>query len=174
MLIKVKSKHDLNESDITDESVYKKRREFIKNSSIAAVSSLAPSLFFGLEAGASIDFSNVEKSLYSVNQKTTSYDDITTYNNFYELGKGKKDPKINANRLKISPWSITIDGECDKPGVYNLEDFVSPYQLEERIYPLRCVEAWSMVIPWVGFPLSKLLKRVSPLSSARFAAFQPI
>ena len=99
---------------------------------------------------------------------------ITSYNNFYELGTGKGDPKLNAHLLQTDPWTITVEGECAKPGVLGLEDFVSPHQLEERIYRLRCVEAWSMVIPWVGFSLADVIKKADPTSKAKFVAFETL
>ena len=102
----------------------------------------------------------------------TPFKDATHYNNFYEFGPNKGDPAENASALKTEPWSVVIDGEVGKPGTYALEDFVKPYQLEERIYRLRCVEAWSMVIPWLGFPLADLLKRVEPNGQAKFVRFR--
>ncbi len=104
----------------------------------------------------------------------TPFKDATHYNNFYEFGPNKGDPAENASALKTEPWSVVIDGEVGKPGTYALEDFVKPYQLEERIYRLRCVEAWSMVIPWLGFPLADLLKRVEPNGQAKFVRFETL
>ena len=174
MLIKIKRKHDVAENDVTDEFVYWHRREFIKASTVMAVGAFTSGLIGSSVTNASVDFSNVIKSKHSVKQKQTSFEAITTYNNFYELGKGKKDPKINAHHLKTAPWSITVEGECNKPGRYDLEDFVSPYQLEERIYPLRCVEAWSMVIPWVGVELGAVLQSFEPKANAKFVEFHSI
>lgn len=104
----------------------------------------------------------------------TPFKDATHYNNFYEFGTDKGDPAANAGALKTEPWSVVVDGEVGKPGRYALEDFMKPYQLEERIYRLRCVEAWSMVIPWIGFPISALLKEVEPTSKARFIRFETL
>ena len=174
MLIKTKRQHDVTENDVTGELDYRQRRNFIKASTAIAMGSLLPGLMNARDANASLNFSSVVKSNFSVKQKQTSFEAITTYNNFYELGKGKKDPKINAHMLKTSPWAITVEGECNKPGQYHIEDFVSPHQLEERIYPLRCVEAWSMVIPWVGVELGKMLKTFEPKSSAKFVEFHSI
>ena len=174
MLVKNKRKYDVSENDTTSEVIYQRRREFIKASTVVACGGLISGLIKSPNARASLNFENVVKSNLSVKQEKTSFEAITTYNNFYELGKGKKDPKINAHRLNTSPWNITIEGECNKPGEYNLEDFVSPYQLEERIYPLRCVEAWSMVIPWVGIELGKMLKSFEPNSRAKFVEFHSI
>lgn len=104
----------------------------------------------------------------------TPFKDATHYNNFYEFGTDKGDPAANAGALKTEPWSVVVDGEVGKPGRYALEDFMKPYQLEERIYRLRCVEAWSMVIPWIGFPISALLKEVEPTSKAKFIRFETL
>lgn len=104
----------------------------------------------------------------------TPFRDATHYNNFYEFGPDKGDPADNAGSLPTEPWRLVIDGEVDEPGQYALEDFVKPYRLEERIYRLRCVEAWSMVIPWLGFPLADILKRVQPTSKARYVRFETL
>ena len=111
---------------------------------------------------------------FYTNESITPYSDATSYNNFYEFGTDKSDPKRYASTLTTEPWSVTIDGEVDKPGVYHLEDILKPQALEERIYRLRCVEAWSMVIPWIGFSLADLIKRVEPTSKARFVSFETL
>ena len=100
----------------------------------------------------------------------TSFDDITRYNNFYELGLKKGDPKRNAHHLKVKPWAVKVEGECEKPGEYGLEDLILPSEHEERIYRLRCVEAWSMVIPWVGVELGGVLKRFHPTFKSEVCA----
>ena len=109
--------------------------------------------------------------MVTTDEKQNSFENITTYNNFYEFGTGKNDPAQYASRMKTSPWTVKIDGLCDKPANYQLEDLIKPIQLEERIYRLRCVEAWSMVIPWVGIPLSAVLKRAEPQGKAAYVAF---
>jgi sulfoxide reductase catalytic subunit YedY len=108
---------------------------------------------------------------YSTREKPNSYAEITGYNNFYEFGTGKEDPAEHAQRLRPRPWTVVVDGECDKPGRLLLDDLLKPHALEERVYRLRCVEAWSMVIPWIGFPLGDLVKRFLPNSRARFVEF---
>jgi sulfoxide reductase catalytic subunit YedY len=104
----------------------------------------------------------------------TPFQDVTTYNNFYEFGTDKGDPAENAKNFKTKPWSVRVEGMVSKPATYNLEDFIKPYKLEERVYRHRCVEAWSMVIPWLGFPMADLVKTVQPLSSAKFIEFQTL
>jgi sulfoxide reductase catalytic subunit YedY len=114
---------------------------------------------------------NVRKSAFSTDETPTPWDAVTTYNNFYEFGTDKSDPSRYAQALRTKPWTVRIDGLVGKPGDYHLDDLIKPQTLEERVYRLRCVEAWSMVIPWIGFPLGDLLKRVEPASKARFVQF---
>jgi sulfoxide reductase catalytic subunit YedY len=169
MLIRRES--DIPSSEITDERVYLRRREFIL---AAAVPALAAAAGFSLPAAldaAQDPIPNVRKSAYTVNEEWNTYGDITTYNNFYEFGTDKADPARNARNFRVKPWTVTIDGLVNKPADYQLEDVLKPHTLEERVYRLRCVEAWSMVIPWVGFPLRDLLKRVEPSSKAAFVEF---
>ena len=147
-------------SEITPEHIYQNRRSFIK-SAAAGTASLMLGSFFSLSAS-----SNTSSS-----EKLTSYKDITTYNNYYEFGTDKEDPSNNSGKFKISPWSITIEGEVKQAKTFSYEQIIKNFPSEERIYRLRCVEGWSMVIPWMGFSLSNLLKTVSPTSKAKFVEF---
>ena len=147
-------------SEITPEHIYQNRRSFIK-SAAAGTASLMLGSFFSLSAS-----SNTLTS-----EKLTSYKDITTYNNYYEFGTDKEDPSNNSGKFKISPWSITIEGEVEQAKTFSIEQIIKNFPSEERIYRLRCVEGWSMVIPWMGFSLSNLLKIVSPTSKAKFVEF---
>lgn len=175
MLIKVSKKSDITESEVTDECIYKNRRKFIKNSASITALTLIPSLsIYSTIASSKFDFGSAIKSHYSTKDELTPIDAVTSYNNFYELGTDKADPKRNAHHLKIKPWSIKVEGECEKPGEYDLEDFISPAKLEERIYRLRCVEAWSMVIPWIGVELGPILKKFGPTSNAKYVEFSTI
>ena len=172
MLIKINKNSDITESDVTDELVYQERRKFIKNSTALTALTLMPALSLMSPISLSkLNFGNAIQSDYSTNDELTPIDAITSYNNFYELGSDKGDPKQNAHRLKVKPWSIKVEGECEKPGEFDLEDFILPAMLEERIYRLRCVEAWSMVIPWVGVELGPTLKRFKPTSKAKYVQF---
>ena len=108
---------------------------------------------------------------YSATETPNSYEEVTGYNNFYEFGTDKSDPAINARAFKPTPWSVTIDGEAEVKGTFTLEDLLKPHTFEERVYRMRCVEAWSMVVPWVGFPLGDLLARFKPTSKAKYVAF---
>mgnify|MGYP001187214893 CR=1 FL=1 len=112
--------------------------------------------------------------LYSTRETPTPYEYVSSYNNFYEFGAGKGDPISNARRFRTDPWSVEIAGDAEKIGTFTLEDILSPHHMEERIYRLRCVEAWSMVVPWIGFPLADLVKDFKPLSSAKYLRFETL
>lgn len=172
MLIKIKRSSDLPEAEVTDYKIYKRRREFIKKAS-----STAAALSFGLPSisPAGLEIGDYKKDIDNpLSDELTEKIKVTSYNNFYELGTGKGDPKLNAHLLKTDPWSISVEGECAKPGMLGLEDFIAPHQLEERIYRLRCVEAWSMVIPWLGVELASVLRRFEPTSKAKYVEFTTI
>ncbi len=172
MLVKISKKSDVKEPEVTDEALYRERRKFLQTSASITAMSLVPSLsMWPSISSAKLEFDNLAKSEFSANEELTPFDAVTSYNNFYELGTDKGDPKRNARHLKLKPWNVKIEGECEKPGEYNLEDFISPAKLEERIYRLRCVEAWSMVIPWVGVELRTILKRFQPTSKAKYVQF---
>ena len=160
---------DINENDITDYGIYQQRRKFMKT--VAGVGIVAVSGLPILEANAK---GKGVISPYSTDEKRTDYDDIAGYCNFYEFGTGKSDPKRNAHTLVTSPWDVVIEGECEKPGRYNLEDLLKPLSIEERVYRFRCVEGWSMVIPWMGFPLADLIKRMQPTSKAKYVYFETL
>lgn len=173
-----------NDSEITPESLYMRRREFIKNMVLFAgtatgVGATLVALSRGKRANETVAVSAPGKepaftytdSLYSTDEPKTGYNEVSTYNNFYEFGTGKSDPARKAHTLKPRPWTVTIDGEVDKPQQVDIDTLLKWFPLEERIYRMRCVEAWSMVIPWLGFPLGKLLARVEPTSRAKYVAF---
>jgi methionine sulfoxide reductase catalytic subunit len=155
-------------SEITPRERYFSRREIIAGLAGA-----------GLAVGAG-PASSAERLKYlknprlSLSEPTNSFEDITTYNNFYEFGTGKDEPAARAGRFQTRPWSVMISGEAEVTGTFSLEDILKPHGLEERIYRLRCVEAWSMVIPWVGFPLGDLVKRFRPTSRAKYVAFKTV
>jgi sulfoxide reductase catalytic subunit YedY len=175
----IKKPTDIKPSEITPEGVYRRRREFIKAS---AALGLGAGLGFSSAVGAALSqgpgrgqkIAGVVDTNFGQDLELTSYKDITTYNNFYEFGTGKTDPAENAHTLKTRPWSVMVDGECDAPGPINIEDVMKDFTQEERIYRLRCVEAWAAVVPWVGFPLADLLKRFKPNSKANYVAFETL
>jgi methionine sulfoxide reductase catalytic subunit len=172
---------DIRSSEITDERWYLGRREFFRLAGGLAISGAAGSLLgacgdassaAGLgDGGGQTPLQNVKPKVVSTDEPLNRFEDITGYNNFYEFGTGKNDPQRYAGSLKTSPWTVKIDGLCNKPASYQLEDLIKDQQLEERIYRLRCVEAWSMVIPWIGIPLSSVLKRAEPQGKAAYVAF---
>lgn len=174
MLIKIADPFPVSSSEITPEALYVGRRRFLKQLGLAAGASLGGlgSLAAVAEAGAQLPSLNVaRRSEMAGGESPTQYEAITTYNNYYEFGTGKDDPARNAGRLRTRPWSVVVDGECEAPGRMDLDDLIKPQVLEERIYRHRCVEGWSMVAPWVGFPLADVLKRFRPTSKAKYVAF---
>ena len=167
----IKHAPDIRSSEITPKSVYLRRREFLVASSAALVAAGCGSLFDEVSAQGGVKLPNVKKSPFSTTEKQNSFSDITSYNNFYEFGTDKSSPSELSKNFRTKPWSIAVEGEVAKPATYNLEDFIKPYALEERVYRMRCVEAWSMVIPWVGIPLKDVIARVQPTGKAKFVEF---
>ncbi len=163
------SKYCLKDESITREKLFKQRRAIIK-SSLAFTALTFSNLLFSNNK--ELSFSKDLK--YSSNEQTNTLKQITSYNNFYELGSGKRDPMLNAELLKTDNWQVTIDGEVENKIILNSNDFIKKFPLEERIYRLRCVEAWSMVIPWIGFELSHLIDLVKPTYKAKFISFESI
>ena len=163
----VRQRPRLSHADVTPKSVYLNRRAILAGAAGLAAGALAPEL-----AGAAR--LTAVASPYSLDEAPTAFDYVTGYNNFYEFGVDKGDPARNAGSLTTEPWSVVIDGMVGRPGTYGLEDIVAPMALEERIYRLRCVEGWSMVIPWIGFPLASLLERVEPAAGAQYVAFETL
>jgi methionine sulfoxide reductase catalytic subunit len=162
-------------SEITSERNYLDRRRFLRDGTLAAGALLAAPAFGAvLPSGTQAELGGVARSPYSTDEEPNSFDDISTYNNYYEFGTGKEDPSRNSGDFEPRPWTITVSGHAEKTGTFDLEDFVKPYRLEERIYRMRCVEAWSMVIPWVGIPLANVIKEFQPTSRARFVAFETL
>jgi len=170
MLIKIGQPSDIRSSEITPEPVYRSRREFLQLTAAGAVGAVACGPL-GEDLSAQVAIPNVKPSPLSTTEKPHTWEQLTNYNNFYEFGTNKSDPAANAHRLTVKPWTVKVDGLVAKPADYALEDLVKPHQLEERVYRFRCVEAWSAVIPWVGFPLADLIRRVQPNSRAKYVAF---
>jgi sulfoxide reductase catalytic subunit YedY len=171
MLIKRAS--DIQSSEITDRTTYLSRRQFFGAAGVLLAGTVAGENVVAASQQASHGrkFEHIQKSSFSTTEKPNTWQQLTTYNNFYEFGVDKADPSQYATALRPSPWSIAIEGEVAKPGVWALDDVLKGVTLEERIYRHRCVEGWSMVIPWVGFPLRHLLERLQPTSRAGFVEF---
>ena len=168
-MITIKKSTDLVEADVTPEDIYRNRRQFIKAGSIAGAALFLNGL--SARANASIAINNYRKNTLKIDEEITDFKDATRYNNFYEFGTSKSDPAYQAKDFNTDNWKITVGGECNKPGQMLLEDLISGFDIEERIYRHRCVEAWSMVIPWLGVPLGSILKRFEPNSRAKYVAF---
>lgn len=176
----------LTEADVTDESVFKQRRSLLKSMGFLGASSLLVNatnanaqlfdLFGSKEEEATKSVSSYLPLKYqksSDNSQTlTPYDKVTSFNNFYEFGTNKSDPAQYAHSMSVNPWTLIVDGLCENPITLDYDDLHKLFRLEERIYRLRCVEAWSMVVPWVGFELASLIKKVRPLSSAKYVSFE--
>lgn len=170
----IKRPDDIPSSEITPEQVYLNRRRFMRALGIAgaagaAAAALKPALLGG-ESGAG----GVAAAASPSEEALTAYEHVTNYNNFYEFGLEKTDPAKFAHTLRPRPWSVAVEGLVTKPAVYDLEDFIRPHTIEDRVYRLRCVEGWSMVIPWRGFPLRDLIRRAEPTAAARFVEFHTL
>ncbi len=168
---------DVRYSEITPRELYLRRREFLQGAAGVAVGAAAALSPLGVaRAGAQAQgrakLPNVKKSpLSTAGEKINSYEDITGYNNFYEFGTDKDDPARNAQKFVTRPWTINVEGLVKTPGPIDIDSFIKPHALEERVYRMRCVEAWSMVIPWVGIPLGDVIKRLAPLPTAKYVEF---
>ncbi len=164
--------HVIAPSEITPPEVFFNRRAVLAAALAGGVNALLPAGAAESEPPRPDDAPKFTRnSRYVVDDTPTRYEHITSYNNFYEFGTDKEDPMRNAGRLRTRPWSVTVDGEAEVCGTFDLEDILAPHPLEERIYRFRCVEAWSMVVPWLGFPLAALLKRFRPTSKAKYVEF---
>ncbi|MCB2102866.1 MAG: protein-methionine-sulfoxide reductase catalytic subunit MsrP [Rhodobacterales bacterium] len=190
MLIRQRKASDPKPSEITPQSTYVNRRRILAAAGFAGVAGaglmlglgggkgdggLGPAEAMAKETPHGPKLPGVVKNpKYVVDEPVTNWDSITSYNNFYELGTDKDDPKRNAASLVTEPWSVKVDGLVEHPGTYDVADLIKDSQLEERIYRLRCVEAWSMVVPWVGVPLADVLKRLGPRADAKYVAFETL
>lgn len=183
MLIFNKKASDCSESEVTDKSVYLNRRQFMKTTGgivlgAGAIGQVSAALQDSNPLSPPISlkpyFDHIAETSFGKDDKISPYDVATSYNNFYEFGYGKSDPKDRSSEFKTAPWTITVEGEAGKTGVFDLEDIIKESMLEERIYRLRCVEAWSMVIPWVGVSLAEVLKRFEPTSKAKYVYFETL
>ncbi len=159
-------------SQITDETVYRERRTLLQAIAMAPALALSGCAEAEPPAPAKVVVTPAQaRAGFRTTEELTRFEDITSYNNFYEFGTGKTDPSTAAKTLKTTPWSVVVGGECAKPGRIALEDLTKGLTPEERIYRLRCVEGWSMVIPWLGVPLAEVLKKFQPTSKAKYVAF---
>jgi methionine sulfoxide reductase catalytic subunit len=180
----IKKASDIPSSEITDERLYLRRREFIQigagllgaaaggvfaacgSNALDAAPASAPD-----NATPQTPIANITKKMVTTTEPVNKFEEITGYNNYYEFGTGKSDPSENAGTFRTRPWAVACEGEIKTPKVIDIDQLLKWFPLEERIYRMRCVEAWSMVIPWVGFPLGELIKRLEPTSKAKYVAF---
>ncbi len=171
----IKKLPDIKPSEITSRSTYMNRRKFMQSTTgmlLAGMSGWGNARSAEQSQGygrSKLDYQAMP--VYATDEEQTPYEHVTGYNNYYEFGTDKYSPATTAHQMKVKPWSVEIEGEVTKPGRYSLEDILKPHTLEERIYRLRCVERWSMVIPWIGFPLGDLIKRFEPTSRAKYVEF---
>jgi sulfoxide reductase catalytic subunit YedY len=170
MRIRIARASDVPSREITPEALYLRRREFLRQGA-ASLAAAAGTLYL---PGCSRAGEPAKTGAAPVADPITPYEDATSYNNFYELGTDKGDPKRNAGKLRVRPWTVEVSGEVERPGRYDLDDLLRGLTREERVYRLRCVEAWSMVIPWLGVPLGRVLERFGPRPSAKFVEFRTL
>src|SRR5512139_2248013 len=164
----IRGTSDILPSEIKPPEIYRERRRFMQG-----LGALAAGAALGIapDALAGVRLAGVRSSAYTLGEEKTPFKAVTTYNNFYEFGTGKSDPAENAGSLKTRPWTVSVEGEVGKPGVYDIDTLLKLAPLEELVYRMRCVEGWSMVIPWVGFPLSELIRRAAPTGNAKYVEF---
>jgi len=164
----IKEKPSILSSEITDKAIFQNRRKIIKAAAGLSIASLLPSIASAEQAK---KYAAVPSGPYSANLQVTSIEDAANYTNYYEFSTNKKDSTVLAQPLKTNPWVITVEGEAEKTGGFNFEDILKNNPLEERISRFRCVEAWSMVVPWIGFPLGAMLQQFKPTAKAKFVEF---
>jgi sulfoxide reductase catalytic subunit YedY len=166
----IKRAADIKPSEITPQGIYVRRREFVAAAGALALGAASGLGVSGAQAQEAPKLKGFAKSKYSTTEKMNGINDVSGYVNYYEFGTDKSDPPVHAKRLKVQPWTVTVEGEVAKPRTFGIEELLK-MQLEERVYRLRCVEAWSMVIPWIGFEFNRIAKLVEPTSKAKFVEF---
>ena len=164
----IRQPNDISPSEITPPEVYRERRRFMQGMGALAAGTV---LGAAPDADAGVRLAGVRASPYKLGDERTPYKDVTTYNNFYEFGTGKSDPAKHAGSLKTRPWTVTVEGEVRNPRMYDIDTLLKLAPLEERVYRMRCVEGWSMVIPWAGFPLQEIIRRAEPTGNAKYVEF---
>jgi sulfoxide reductase catalytic subunit YedY len=164
----IRQPNDIPPSEITPPEVYRERRRFMQGMGALAAGTV---LGAAPDADAGVRLAGVRASPYKLDDERTPYKDVTTYNNFYEFGTGKSDPAKHAGSLKTRPWTVAVEGEVRNPRMYDIDTLLKLAPLEERVYRMRCVEGWSMVIPWAGFPLQEIIRRAEPTGNAKYIEF---
>ena len=176
MLIRKRQPFDLKSSEITSQSVYKNRRDFLKGGAALALGLNMTDSWAAVQSDSSLPkpFADASSSPYSTDEKLTDYESVTTYNNFYEFSTDKHKPAELAQDFNSRPWTISVEGECNNPRQWDIDELIKMFPPEERIYRHRCVEAWSMVVPWIGFELGKLISASEPTGNAKFVEFETL
>lgn len=177
MLIKHRKASDVKSSEITPKSVYINRRKFLTAAGFAGVGAGLAAALPNISWAAGKPMKGKPHPKYNakvLGEKLTDYEAVTSYNNFYEFGVGKRDPSQFAHTMKTKPWTVKVEGACEKPGTYSYEDLIRSDEIEDRVYRFRCVEAWSMIIPWLGVPMHKVLSRFGPTSKAKYVYFETL
>ncbi len=167
----IRKPNDIPSSEITPKRLYLSRRQFIERAGVAAAGLAAPGIMAACDPAAAEDSGSEYPPPSRQQDELTPYEDVTGYNNFYEFGTAKTDPAENAREFRARPWSLLVEGRCENQGQYDLEDFLKPHAVEDRVYRLRCVEGWSMVIPWRGIPLADVIRTAAPTPSAQYVEF---
>jgi sulfoxide reductase catalytic subunit YedY len=171
----IKKPNNIRSSEITSEANYFNRRKFLQSGYLIGGGLLTQKLFGAELPKKPFDvLKDINPSEYSTKEQINNILDVTSYNNYYEFGIDKDDPLRNSRNFESRPWTVEVTGEAERTGIFDIEDFIRPHQLEERIYRMRCVEAWSMVIPWIGIPLVNIIKQFKPLSSASYVKFETL
>src|SRR6195256_5580456 len=173
----VRKPTDLTYADVTPKSVYSNRRKFLRGAGLAFIGAFAGKRLFDMAASPSVAAGTkltTIKSPFSTDEKINSFNDVTHYNNFYEFGVNKGDPAKNTQKFATSPWTVSVSGEVKKSRKFSIDEILKLAPLEERIYRHRCVEGWSIVVPWIGFSFSALIKQVEPTAKAKFVAFESL
>ena len=171
----IKRPDDIKSSEITDEKLYRNRRQFLKAAGWGTLASVGGMILPSACASPnSVVRAARQLGEYDTDEEQTPYDAVTGYNNFYEFGTGKEDPGRNAHTLRPRPWTVKVDGLVQNPTTYDLDDLLRGFTMEDRVYRMRCVEGWSMVIPWYGFPMADLIRKLAPLPSARYVRMETL
>jgi sulfoxide reductase catalytic subunit YedY len=182
MIIRQRPLHPIPSSEITPKSVFEDRRRVLKTLGFGGLAATMPLWLPGradaawrpTEGKALSGTPHPKYNAQVLGQDPAPFDVVTSYNNFYEFGTGKGDPADNAGKFKTTPWTIKVEGAVEKPGTYDIDDLIKAEDIEDRVYRFRCVEAWSMVVPWLGVPLAKVIKRLGPTSKAKYVYFETV
>src|SRR3972149_3450107 len=163
--------HDIKPSEITPKELYMNRRQFIAGATAVLAGLSSIELLFPASADSGQRLNIQKRGQYTLKEEQTSYKDAASYNNFYEFSTNKEDVAELSRNFRARPWTVSVEGHVKKPRVYDIDEIIKAFPLEERIYRFRCVETWSMVLPWVGFPLGDFIKICEPLSNAKYVEF---